>query len=115
MERMQQVVPFLWIGDINAAHNDAALRTKGIRSVLTAMQGELAVHPVRLIAAFVHITYLTIRCGQTFLRHTVPINDQDDVDVLTYLTPAIAFIQAEIDKGYGVLVHCIAGISGYSP
>jgi hypothetical protein len=46
---MQEVIPRLWLGDIIAATNDVSLREKGIHSVLTAMQGELAVHPVPYI------------------------------------------------------------------
>ena len=39
------------------------------------------------------------------------LDDSEDADVLTHLLPSIRFIQAELDKGRGVLVHCLAGIS----
>ena len=39
------------------------------------------------------------------------LDDTEDADVLTHLLPSIGFIQAELDKGRGVLVHCMAGIS----
>ena len=39
------------------------------------------------------------------------LDDEDDADVLTHLIPSIHFIQAELDKGRGVLVHCMAGVS----
>ena len=39
------------------------------------------------------------------------LDDSEDTDVLTHFLPSIRFIQAELDKGQGVLVHCLAGIS----
>jgi hypothetical protein len=54
-ESMQEVIPRLWLGDIIAATNDVSLREKGIHSVLTAMQGELAVHPVPYTLSFLCI------------------------------------------------------------
>ena len=37
------------------------------------------------------------------------LDDTEDADVLVHLLPSIHFIQAELDKGRGVLVHCQAG------
>jgi dual specificity phosphatase 12 len=48
---------------------------------------------------------------QTFLRHHVPIEDSDDADILVFLPAAVAFIEKEVDKSRGVLVHCVAGVS----
>jgi dual specificity phosphatase 12 len=39
------------------------------------------------------------------------LDDVEEADVLQYLIPAITFIQAELDKGRGILVHCQAGTS----
>ena len=36
----------------------------------------------------------------------------EEADVLQHLIPAITVIQAELDKGRGILVHCQAGTSG---
>jgi len=36
----------------------------------------------------------------------------EDADVLKHLIPAITFIQAEVDKGRDILIHCQAGTSG---
>ncbi|KAG5646349.1 hypothetical protein DXG03_003672 [Asterophora parasitica] len=52
---------------------------------------------------------LTIK--ETFIRHQVLLDDTEDADILRHLLPSIHFIQAELDKGRGVLVHCHAGIS----
>lgn len=48
---------------------------------------------------------------QTFIRHQILLDDTEDADVLVHLLPSIHFIEAELDKGRGVLVHCQAGIS----
>jgi dual specificity phosphatase 12 len=39
------------------------------------------------------------------------LDDVEEADVLQHLIPAITFIQAELDKGRGILVHCQAGTS----
>ena len=39
------------------------------------------------------------------------MDDVEEADVLQHLIPSITFIQAEIDKGRGILVHCQAGTS----
>jgi hypothetical protein len=44
--RMQQVLPLLWIGDINAAWDTEGLRENGIHSILTVYNTEIEVHPV---------------------------------------------------------------------
>jgi dual specificity phosphatase 12 len=48
---------------------------------------------------------------QAFNKHQINIDDTDEEDVLAHFLPAIAFIQAELDNGRGVLVHCQAGRS----
>jgi hypothetical protein len=50
---------------------------------------------------------------QTFIRHQILIDDEEDADILVHFIPAITFIQAEMDKGRGVLVHCQAGMSEF--
>jgi dual specificity phosphatase 12 len=41
------------------------------------------------------------------------LDDVEEADILQHLIPSITFIQAELDKGWGVLVHCQAGTSEY--
>ncbi|KAI0825190.1 hypothetical protein BC628DRAFT_1410586 [Trametes gibbosa] len=89
---MDEVVPNLWVGDLPSALNTEQLRAHQIRSVLTAMRGRVSIN-------------------ETFVRHQISIDDTDNSDILQYLVPAITFIQAELDKGHGVLVHCQAGMS----
>ncbi|KZT19939.1 hypothetical protein NEOLEDRAFT_1141367 [Neolentinus lepideus HHB14362 ss-1] len=89
---MDEVMPGLWVGDLSSALDAGTLREKSIGSVLSAMRGRVSIHP-------------------TFIRHQINLDDQEDADVLTYLVPAISFIQGELDKGRGVLIHCQAGLS----
>ncbi|KAF8174097.1 hypothetical protein BJ912DRAFT_66559 [Pholiota molesta] len=89
---MDEVIPGLWIGDLRSALNAANLKAHGIYSILSAMRGKITIH-------------------ETFIRHQIQIDDTEDADILTHFLPSIHFIQAELDKGRGVLVHCQAGVS----
>ncbi|KAF9449282.1 hypothetical protein P691DRAFT_799489 [Macrolepiota fuliginosa MF-IS2] len=89
---MNEVIPGLWIGDLPSAMNVEKLKSNNIFSILSAMRGRITVH-------------------ETFIRHQILIDDTEDADILSHLLPSIHFIQAELDKGRGVLVHCQAGVS----
>ncbi|KAH9849816.1 hypothetical protein C2E23DRAFT_350969 [Lenzites betulinus] len=89
---MDEVVPNLWVGDLPSALDTERLRGHQIRSVLTAMRGRVSIN-------------------ETFVRHQINIDDTNSSDILQHFVPAITFIQAELDKGHGVLVHCQAGMS----
>ncbi|KAF9528366.1 hypothetical protein CPB83DRAFT_854486 [Crepidotus variabilis] len=89
---MNEVVSKLWIGDLKSAMNVRQLKENGIFSVFSAMRGRITIH-------------------ETFVRHQIQLDDSEDEDILIHFLPAIHFIQAELDKGRGVLVHCQAGIS----
>lgn len=54
---------------------------------------------------------MTISVMKTFTRHQVELDDDEEADALGFFPQCIAFIQAELDKGRGVLVHCLAGQS----
>ncbi|EPS99548.1 hypothetical protein FOMPIDRAFT_1050581 [Fomitopsis schrenkii] len=84
---MNEVIPGLWIGDLSSALDTDQLREHNIRSVLSAMR------------------------GRTFTKLQINLDDTDDADVLSHLVAAIQFIEAELEKGRGVLVHCVAGLS----
>ena len=47
---MDEIVPNLWVGDLPSALDTETLRTRNIRSVLTAMRGRVSIHEVRLFA-----------------------------------------------------------------
>ncbi|KAL4079485.1 hypothetical protein J3A83DRAFT_4085933 [Scleroderma citrinum] len=88
---MDEVVPRLWIGDLPSALDVQGLKAKKIFSVVTAMRGKVTINA-------------------TF-KYQINIDDSADEDVLVHFLPSISFIQRELDRGRGVLVHCQAGIS----
>ncbi|KAH9833166.1 uncharacterized protein C8Q71DRAFT_192483 [Rhodofomes roseus] len=92
MNPMNEVVPGLWIGDLASALNSEKLREHNIHSVLTAMRGR-------------------VRINETCNKLQINLDDTEDADVLSHLVAAIQFIEAELEKGRGVLVHCQAGLS----
>jgi dual specificity phosphatase 12 len=89
---MDEIVPGLWIGDLPSALDTKTLKENGIFSILSAMRGRVTIN-------------------ETFTRHQILLDDTADEDILIHLLPSITFIQAELDKGRGVLVHCQAGMS----
>jgi dual specificity phosphatase 12 len=89
---MDEVVPGVWIGDLQSALDVKGLKERNIFSILTAMRGKITIHA-------------------TFNRYQINIDDSANEDVLVHFLPSISFIQNELDKGRGVLVHCMAGIS----
>lgn len=113
---MDEVIPNLWIGNIASALDVDGLKEHKIHSIVSAMRGRVALHDV---SHFVQIDYnlmsrLTRQTAwhrQAFRRHQINIDDTEEEDILAHFLPTIAFIQAELDKGRGVLVHCQAGIS----
>lgn len=90
--RMDEIIKGLWIGDLISAKNVERLKKNKIYSVLSAMRGRINIR-------------------ETFIHHQILLDDSEDADILVHLLPSIHFIQAELDKGRGVLVHCHAGIS----
>ncbi|KAI0322888.1 hypothetical protein OF83DRAFT_1091072 [Amylostereum chailletii] len=91
-QHMNEILPGLWVGDMQSVKDVQTLQENNIHSVLSAMRGKVAVN-------------------ETFLKRQILLDDTEDADVLQHLIPAITFIQAELEKGRGVLVHCQAGMS----
>ncbi|KAL4269137.1 protein-tyrosine-phosphatase [Pleurotus pulmonarius] len=89
---MDEIIHGLWIGDLPSALDVDNLKEHGIFSILSAMRGRVTIH-------------------ETFIRHQILLDDTEDADILTHFLPSISFIQNELDKGRGVLVHCQAGMS----
>ncbi|KAI0760066.1 hypothetical protein C8Q74DRAFT_1319312 [Fomes fomentarius] len=89
---MDEIVSNLWLGDLPSALDPENLRAHNIRSVLSAMRGRVSIN-------------------ETFIRHQINIDDTETADILQHFVPSITFIQSELDRGYGILVHCQAGMS----
>ncbi|KIY66872.1 phosphatases II [Cylindrobasidium torrendii FP15055 ss-10] len=89
---MDEILPGLWIGDLSSAKNVELLRENKIFSILSAMRGSIMIN-------------------QAFVKNQLLIDDEEDADIMVHFLPAITFIQTELDKGRGVLVHCHAGMS----
>ena len=111
-QHMNEILPGLWVGDLLSTKDLSLLREHNIHSILSAMRGKIAIHEVRLGAP--NQTFRTSRPLQTFLRHQILLDDTEDADILQHLVPAITFIDAELQKGRSVLVHCQAGMSEYA-
>lgn len=89
---MDEIIPGLWVGDLPSALNVELLKKNHIFSILSAMRGRITIH-------------------ETFVRHQILLDDTEEADIMIHFLPSITFIQAELDKGRSVLVHCQAGMS----
>ncbi|KAG8924708.1 hypothetical protein FRC02_010231 [Tulasnella sp. 418] len=89
---MDQVIPNLWVGDLQSALNKAGLEEHNVKYVMSAMRGRVRVDP-------------------RFVRYQINLDDTNSADLLVHLPPAIAFIDSALQSGKGVLVHCQAGMS----
>ena len=112
---MDEIIPGLWIGSIRAVSNVDALREHNIHSVLSAMRGRVKVAEVRCsIYARVHKkckSEAPLLDSQTFTHFQIQLDDTEDADALAFFPQCISFIENELDRGRGVLVHCQAGMS----
>ncbi|KAL0576450.1 tyrosine protein phosphatase yvh1 [Marasmius crinis-equi] len=89
---MDEIIPGLWIGNLPSALDHETLQANKIFSILSAMRGKVSIH-------------------ETFIKHQILLDDTEEADILQHFLPSISFIQAELNKGRGVLVHCQAGMS----
>ncbi|EED23767.1 dual specificity phosphatase, putative [Talaromyces stipitatus ATCC 10500] len=84
----------LYIGGVISLRNKAALQKANITHVVSVLR----MHPdENLTEGFQHLK--------------IEVDDVDDEDLLQYFATANAFIQAGLDAGGGVLVHCAMGKS----
>ena len=49
--------------------------------------------------------------GDACQQLSIPVDDEEHEDLLSWFEPGIAFITAAIAAGGRVLVHCVAGVS----
>ncbi|KAI7936887.1 hypothetical protein MJO28_015786 [Puccinia striiformis f. sp. tritici] len=93
-ERMQQVLPKLFIGDLTAAQTLKILQDSQIRNVVSVIKHSYPQHP-----GFNHLN--------------VPVDDTERTNICEWFDSVAIWIQARLDdpNGYGVLIHCVAGVS----
>ncbi|XP_071987299.1 dual specificity protein phosphatase 13A isoform X1 [Engystomops pustulosus] len=98
--RVDEVWPNLYLGDLNTANNRYELWKLGITHVLNAAHG-------RRYSEDNPDFY-----GTSITYHGVPANDVPEFDLSKYFYTASAFIyKALTTPGAKVLVHCVVGIS----
>lgn len=107
---MDQVIQNLWLGDISSVADVENLKKNNIRSILSAVRGKLAVQAVR-VSPQRSTDSKSLSPQQAFTHKQIEIDDTDEEDILNHLTASISFIEAELEKGHGILVHCQAGMS----
>ncbi|TFK72448.1 phosphatases II [Pluteus cervinus] len=89
---MDEIIPGLWLGNWRSSRDVETLKLKNVMSILSMVRGELPVQ-------------------EGFIRCQIPVDDDPWEDILTHLPAAVKFIEDQLDKGRGVLVHCMGGIS----
>ncbi|GAA5832509.1 hypothetical protein JCM3766R1_003106 [Sporobolomyces carnicolor] len=89
---MQQVIDGLWIGDYQASQDSDSLAQNGIGCIVSAMRQEYDAP------------------GGVDM-HRVAVDDTETTNIAEHFVPTARFIDAALDNGQGVLVHCQAGVS----
>lgn len=90
-----EIVHGLYIGDIHSARDEKLLKTHGITSVLSAVDGCKEDYP-------------DIKCRN---HELISVLDAPTNSMLPHLRTVFDFISTHLKSGSGVLVHCISGIS----
>jgi len=111
---MDQVIKNLWLGDIASIADVDTLKKNNIHAILSAMRGNVVIQPV-CVSRKVAQTRNPHHPRQTFTHHQIEIDDTEQEDILKHLIACISFIEAELEKAHGVLVHCQAGMSAIPP
>ena len=92
-DEIQQVIPGLYIGGAAPARNKEYLKRHQITHVVQATEDSSVPHPY-------DFEYLKIE-----------IPDYEDANIQLHFKKSNEFIEAAINNGKSVLVHCMAGIS----
>jgi predicted protein tyrosine phosphatase len=91
--RASEIIPGLWVGKLEDAHNLEALQSIRVKRVCAVMYGITPAFP------------------EHFQYHMVNILDISSENLLPHIEPAVAFIETGLDAGEVVLVHCNQGKS----
>ncbi|GLC50548.1 hypothetical protein PLESTB_000392000 [Pleodorina starrii] len=90
----QKVDDMLYIGSMAAEHNYEGMKAAGITHVLQVAEGLTPSHP-----------------GEDLSYRTIQVADLPSEDLVAHFGRCFDFISEAHDKGGGVLVHCVAGVS----
>lgn len=107
-EKMQEIIPRLWLGSQEALFDDDLLERHDISHIVTVMPtfiNEQGVTSTQL-ASEVHQF-----CDSGIFRLIIPVEDSSTENLLQYFPRATEFILAALCNGGHVLVHCLAGAS----
>ena len=109
------VHPGVYVGAVDAAANSAALRAKGITSILTVAT-ELP-DAAAIAAAAAQATRSPSSSSTAaaaggegeFERLHVALSDAADANLLRHVPKCLSFIDGALADGGAVLIHCVAG------
>lgn len=93
---MSEIIPNLWVGNLDLTYDLEFLRSAQITHIVTVLERE---HGTHAMAA--------LRVVQMSLR----LDDLDDAPIYDTFSPACEFIDAALLEGGTVYVHCLMGIS----
>ena len=113
-----EVLPYLYVGSVDAAANLPALREAKITHILT-VASELASTDAIAAAAATRPSSGSASGGDApsnasegdFARLFVPMEDDESADLLGSLSACVAFVELAKAAGGRALVHCVAGRS----
>jgi len=108
-EKMQEIIPGLWLGSQEALHDEGLLEKCGITHILSAT-------PTLTKESGVVTTSLsppTLRfCNSKGIcRMIIPVQDEPSENLLQYFPRSTEFILGALCNSGRVLVHCLAGAS----
>jgi len=89
---MDEIIPGLWIGDLESALNSNTLKAHKIDSICSIIQGDLVIN-------------------EEFERLQIPLEDNEFANALTHFPKCLSWLKERLDRRRRVLVHCQAGQS----
>lgn len=92
---VDQILPNLYLGDVNSTNNESNLRAHGITGILRVMGSK----------------DLRFDCFKNIAYHEIDIHDSPTADIKSACIESHKFIESICSKGGKVLVHCRAGAS----
>jgi dual specificity phosphatase 12 len=109
--RMQQILPRLWLGSKRAFDDEELLRRHNISHIVSVMPSldDISDNPDGSGPLKATESYQTVLGLRT--RLVIPVFDLGSENLLRHFPVAMEFIDSAISNGGTVLVHCLAGAS----